>query len=184
MFRQSASLLAVLLSLFCAFASSTAMAQERQYEVYVCKAPACLGQPMPLTVTAVRHLQSAEWWRELEVEVKNTSDKPIYFIRFMIGLPDTDPDRKDKWMPFGLYGTDATYGNRELSNIVRRAEAGDVPLKPGDTFIFRIPESSQVGLSRQPVTLTKKVQFRIETINFGDGTGIVAGGSPTSRPQR
>lgn len=180
MFRQSANLLAVLLTLFCALGSSPAIAQERQYEVYSCKLRACLGQQMPLTITAVRNLQSAEWWRELEVEVKNTSDKPIYFIRFIIGLPDTDPNRKAE-VNLGMYGLSLYYGRKELINISRAAEAGDTPLRPGETYIFRVPETSYGGFSRQSETLTKRLKFYFETINFGDNTGLI-GGAPLSRP--
>ena len=182
MSRQSVSLLAVLLALFCVFATSPTMAQERQYEVYSCKLRACLGQQMPLTITAVRNLQSADWWRELEVDVKNTSDKPVYFIRLIIGLPDTAPDQNSE-VKLGLYGASLYYGRHELHNIYSPAEPRDTPLKPGETFIFRVPETSYVGFSRQPETLTKRLKFYFETINFGDNTGIV-GGAPISRPPR
>src|SRR5437764_10501428 len=46
---------------------------------------------MPLKVKEVRNLQKEEdWFRDLEIEVKNISDKPIYFIYLIIKFPDIE----------------------------------------------------------------------------------------------
>ena len=43
---------------------------------------------MPLVVTEVRNLQSETWHKDLEIEVKNISDKPIYSILAFLAFDD------------------------------------------------------------------------------------------------
>ena len=175
--RMLTGSVAVLATLIYAFGCSPAFAQERTYEIYVCKVGRCAGYQMPLAVAEVRNLHNAQWWRDLEIEVKNISDKPIYFIRLGVLLPDTTNS------PNGLggWGVSLRYGRPALIDIARHTESDDVPLKPGESYVFKIPENVQGTFSKRPEALTRRVLFRIDTINYGDGTGVVGGGAPTSR---
>lgn len=42
------------------------------------------------------------WFRELELEVKNTGDKPIYFLYFLLTLPDVMGGRSSPRLPDDL----------------------------------------------------------------------------------
>jgi hypothetical protein len=158
-----------LLALLCASTFSPAAAQERSYEVYACQTPACLSSRQPLAVTAVRNLQGEQWWRELEVEVKNVSDKPIYYIRFGVSLPETS-------VGGGKLGVMLRYGRPELIHLENRAGPEDALLRPGETHVFRIPRSVQRTFSGREEWETRKVLLRVDTVSFGDGTGVIMGG--------
>jgi hypothetical protein len=59
----------------------------------------------PVVVTDVRNLQRNDenWFRDLEIEVKNVSQKPVYYILLVVGFPDaplgTPERRADGSMP-------------------------------------------------------------------------------------
>lgn len=168
------------LILFSTVSEKSVFAQERTYEIYVCKVWLCAGDKMPLAITDVRNLQNEKWWRDLEIEVKNISDKPIYSIRLIVGLPDTGSRRSDSPMTDGMWGVSLKYGRPELGDVARRAEPTDVSIKPGESYVFKIPENVQTTFSKRSETETKRVVLQVEIVNFGDGTGIVAGGVPVS----
>ncbi|HEY5885432.1 MAG TPA: hypothetical protein VIT88_12130, partial [Pyrinomonadaceae bacterium] len=42
---------------------------------------------MPVALVEVRHLQSETWYEDLEIEVRNISSKPIYFVRAYLLFP-------------------------------------------------------------------------------------------------
>ena len=44
-------------------------------------------QHLPLKIK-IKNLESEKWVHDLEVEVTNTSDKPIYFIEFFLVMPE------------------------------------------------------------------------------------------------
>jgi hypothetical protein len=53
--------------------SSNSSTQERKLKLKTFK-------DMPVAIHEVRKLQSETWHKDLEIEVKNISDKPIYFM--------------------------------------------------------------------------------------------------------
>ena len=131
---------------------------------------------LPIKVK-VKNLNSKTWAHDLEVEVTNTSDKPIYFLDFHIILPEVQ----------GLLGNPVgfrlMYGRIQLIKFTTPLEFNDVPIKPGEVHIFKIPKSSAGGWDylrekkhkREP----KRVRLIFQGLNFGDGTGYVdAGGTP------
>jgi hypothetical protein len=63
--------------LFRAISLSTTIAQSPAER----KLTAKTFKEMPLAIHRVRNLEKAQdWFRDLQIEVKNVSDKPIYFI--------------------------------------------------------------------------------------------------------
>jgi hypothetical protein len=109
------------------------------------------------------------WARELELEVKNTGDKPIYFLLMGIILPDVTIDG----VPYGLQ---LHYGRIELFRFTTQIQSDDVPIRPGETVILRLPEEQVKGYEHcrdnACGTDAKKVQLDFQLINFGDGTGL------------
>ena len=157
-------------------------AQERKYEVRTFR-------NMPVAVHEVRNLQKGEdWLRDMEIVIKNISDKPIYYIRFNILFPDISP-------PVGSpenskVGFTLTYGPSRLGLLWNLAGSEDIPIKPGESYAFTIPEGYATGFehmkkiwSLQPEQ-TNKIKIRFQTISFGDGTGFEGGGTGGLRDYR
>src|SRR5438552_2068596 len=70
---------------------------------------------LPVNVTAVRNLQSANWIEDLEIEVQNNSSKPIYHLMVVLSFPDirksTEVDGVSRGIVIAL-----PYGRLELMN--------------------------------------------------------------------
>ena len=112
-------------------------------------------------------LTNDKWVRELELEVTNTGDKPIYFL-FLDLITDVrvGGDR----LVFSL-----TYGRAELGDIISKARPDDEPIRPGETYVFKI-HPGQVPAWEQSVRKknhpeASRIQAKLESLSFGDGTG-------------
>ena len=119
---------------------------------------------------AFKDLNNEHWLRDLEIEVRNTGTKPIYFLDLQVHLPDTrGPDGN-------TIGWDLLYGRTDLVEITLPLKPEDVPIRPGETHIFTIAERFLKGWERivreDNVHQPKKVQMLFQFINFGDGTGF------------
>ena len=126
---------------------------------------------MPVIVSEVRNLQSETWHKDLEIEVKNVSDKRIYFIWASLVFPDEK-------VRSGESGIALTFGASESIEIERLSEPDDTHLDPGESYIFTIPESLQKGLGAKQRKIPDEMLnlvVRFETISFGDGTGFEVG---------
>jgi hypothetical protein len=142
---------------------------------------------MPLTVKEVRNLQKeGNFLRDLEIEVKNVSRSPIYFISLLVEFPDvpaaTPTPRPDNgFVPAATTGFTVTYGAERLMDVTQLAGSDDVPLKPGETYIFKIPEARVVGfeyMNREknlPPQAWKRMEVSFNIISLGDGTGYEGG---------
>jgi hypothetical protein len=120
----------------------------------------------------VKDLNNDDWLRDIEVEVTNTSNKPIYFMEISLHLLNVLTDSQ-KDTGYNLY-----YGRPELIDFGEAVRPDDVPLKPGETVTLKVPdiENEMVswkhfrkeGTFRNP----KKMYFKFILMNFGDGTGF------------
>ena len=165
-----------LLSLFVlyGFVASRAQSGAKEEREFVDKIPAHL--PIRVKVKneeKVKDLKNENWLGDLEIEVRNVGEKPIYFLRLMLIFGDVRRDSGDR------IGYSLAYGRGELIVIENRAEPQDVPIEPGGTHVFKLHESyvkgwkwyrTQVEQKPQP----KKVEIIFSVLNFGDGTGFVA----------
>jgi hypothetical protein len=128
---------------------------------------------MPLEVRAVKNLQSDTWHKDLEIEVKNISTKPIYFILAYLIFPDVPAPGN------GQSGIHLYFGDTKNVDVSKIADPQDPHIDPGETFILTIAEQFRKGLKvqheRSP-ELMKKLELRFSVISFGDGTGFEAGG--------
>jgi hypothetical protein len=126
---------------------------------------------MPLRVRKVRNLQSETWPNDLEIEVENVSDKPIYFINAALIFPD-DP------APNGESGITLKYGKSENMDVGRIAEAQDEHLDPGKRVSLVVDTIYKKGLlvkQKQTPENLKRLEFSFDIVSFGDGTGFEAG---------
>ncbi len=128
-----------------------------------------------------KDLKNEKWVREFELEVKNTADRPIYFLHLMLILPEEKAGGNNPLM-FPLY-----YGRTELSDIKTKAEASDVPIKPGDTYVFKIHPGQVPAWDKivrdWNIKQPRKVELQFQILSFGDGTGY-AGSEGVPLPRR
>jgi hypothetical protein len=119
---------------------------------------------------AFKDVKNEKWLRDFELEVTNTGDKPIYFLSLAISLPEiTAPDGVG--IAFPLH-----YGRRELGDIETKAGPDDIPIKPGETYVFSLPEITAVSWERfkrrENRPDPKKLILHFQILSFGDGTGF------------
>jgi hypothetical protein len=127
---------------------------------------------VPVELVEVRNLQSETWWKDLEIELKNVSKKPIYFLTAYLEFPDESIDG-------ARHGISLAWGNPKKLDSRKLADADAEFVEPGKTFVLTIPKMYQGGLrvkqSLRPEA-TKNLTLGFEKIYFGDGTGFDAEG--------
>jgi hypothetical protein len=126
---------------------------------------------LPIKVK-VRNLNNEKWERDLAIEITNTSSKPIYYLRLAVSLPDVLTEHNHN------LGFPLQYGRGDLIDYTAPLEPDDVPIKPGESHTFKIPEQLQRGwedfVKRRGVPQHEPKKFRLvfKSLNFGDGTGF------------
>ena len=118
---------------------------------------------------AFKDLTNSEWHRDFELEVTNTSDKPIYFLEVWLVLPETKSENNVQ-IAFPL-----RYGRADFIHFNTRPIATDVPIQPGETYTFTIPEGEQRGwrwFKARGNADPRKVEIKFVQLSFGDGTGF------------
>ena len=133
---------------------------------------------LPIKVK-VKNLEKDKWLDELEVEVRNTGDKPIYYLKLAVITPEVTAYTGDP-MGFPL-----RYGNMELIDVKKRPEPEDIPIKPGESYVFKLSEREVKGWKRHKADSgqadPKKIVLIFGSLRFGDGTGFwTTGGVPVS----
>jgi hypothetical protein len=145
-----------------------------------------VGYRLPIEIAAVRNLRKKEHWlRDLELEIRNVSSKPIYGVYFLLLLLD---DKGPSGVPVGFY---LEYGRSELLHPSVNASAGDKPFGSGETVIIkaekRVWEGYEMRLANKnvPEQASYNLRMIVTAITFGDGTGFINGGVPyPDRPPR
>ncbi|HEY0101179.1 MAG TPA: hypothetical protein VGB76_19805 [Pyrinomonadaceae bacterium] len=111
-----------------------------------------------------------KWLRELEIEVKNTGSKPIYYLCLSVKMPDVIVQGYQ-------YGMQVIYGRWELVKFTNPIRSDDVPILPGESVVLKVSEKMVKGYEsfrdKENRDDPKKVQFNLVLINFGDGTGLI-----------
>ena len=140
-----------------------------------------------------KNMKNDKWVRELEIEVTNTGDKPIYYLDMFLS---TNVDAGIQVVLEDANGMNGSrlqlglrYGKPELGDIISKPSPDDVPLKPGETCVLTIHPGEvggwemaiRDGLHPQPTRL----QVVFQVLSFGDGTGLFgAGGHPYPPPSK
>jgi hypothetical protein len=121
-----------------------------------------------------KDLKNEKWGWEFELEVTNTGTKPIYFLYFHV-MTDVKAAAGFQII-FPLY-----YGRDELGDIKTRAEPTDIPINPGESVSLKIHESMlnawDYKRKKENRPLPKRLEVKIQFLNFGDGTGYVGSGA-------
>jgi hypothetical protein len=133
---------------------------------------------------AFKDLKNEKWLRDFELEITNTGNKPIYFLSLSITLPEIIA-------PYQIgpgvnkMGFTIHYGRSELGRIEPKAASSDVPIQPGETYVFSfsniVVESWEIFRQRENKPDPTKLILRFQILSFGDGTGF-AGNSGIALP--
>jgi ABC-type multidrug transport system fused ATPase/permease subunit len=143
--------------------STGSPAQERVFQVREFK-------DMPVIVREARNYKSETWHKDLEIEVKNVSTKPIYYMLVHLMFPDDSARSGVK------VGIRLVFGKEENSDFDRDPGPDDPHLSPGEVFIFTIPSDESKWLEarqRKYPEVHNHIVFRFDVISFGDGTGFI-----------
>ena len=123
-----------------------------------------------------KDLKNEKWVREFELEVTNIGDKPIFFIYLTL---ITDVKLSDGPLMFTL-----VYGRPDLGDIITKAAPNDVPIKPGETYVFKIHAGQALawehGVNEKKRPDASRIKAKIEELSFGDGTGYFLKSYPRS----
>jgi hypothetical protein len=126
-----------------------------------------------------KDLNNEKWAREFELEVTNTGTKPIYALDLLV-LTDVTAAAGFR-IVFPLY-----YGRNELGKITTKAELTDVPINPGEKVTLQIHPNIlnawDYKRKHENRPLPKRLEVKIESLNFGDGTGYI-GNDATPLPR-
>lgn len=149
-------------------------AEEREMEITIPKHLPIKVRIKEEKEKAFKDLKNAKWMRDLELEITNTGDKPIYLLSLIIISEITSPYQIgpiENKMGFSMH-----YGRSELGDIETKAAPDDIPIKPGETYVFSFPAREQVAWDRfrkrENKPDAKKLILKFQILSFGDGTGF------------
>jgi hypothetical protein len=115
--------------------------------------------------------ESKNWVHELEIDVTNTSDKPIYYLDFVLLIPGVKNLVTSEPVGFWL-----EYGRVQLISFGEPLLPDDVPIRAGENHTFRIPAASANGWEevkkRDGHPTPRFLELQFQRLNFGDGTGF------------
>jgi len=154
--------------------STTAQSSdERQFEDKIPKHLPIKIRIQPEKEKAAKDLNNDRWQHDLAFEVKNTGDKPIYYLWFILDLPEIKPNGIN-------IAIILRFGKHSIFDESKgRAQPGDVPLRPNETLIFSIDKRQADGWDEtrkvENLPQPKKLSIELVELNFGDGTGFWGG---------
>jgi hypothetical protein len=117
-----------------------------------------------------KDLNNEKWMRDFELEVTNTSGKPIYFLELWLEYPEVISENGHK------VGVPLRYGRMDFIHFDTLALPTDIPIKPGETIAFTIPEQDLRGWLahklRENRQEPKKIEITFAQLSYGDGSGF------------
>ncbi|HKO44295.1 MAG TPA: hypothetical protein VJU84_13550 [Pyrinomonadaceae bacterium] len=119
---------------------------------------------------AFKDLKDENWVKDFALEVTNTSTKPIYFLELSLIYPELiEPNGRPVGVPL-------RYGRMDVIDHRTRATVDDLPIKPGETYVYTIPKRDRRGWNARKakgyVPDPRKVILQFVHLSFGDGTGF------------
>jgi hypothetical protein len=146
----------------------TSAQNEREFKVEI-------PEHLPIKVKlksekSFKDLKNKKWLRELEVEVKNTGSKPIFYVHLSLHLPDVHIGGHES-------GFSMSYGRKALIYPETVVEPGDVPIMPGESATLKAGAQTVKGYEYYRDELKehgdpKRLVCWVQVIKFGDGTAL------------
>jgi hypothetical protein len=125
----------------------------------------------PVAIKEIRNAQSDHFLRDVEIEIKNITNKPIYYVCLYIQFPNIKVESR------GYYAFSLHYGDTRFDRVAELASPQDQPIPPGGTITLTVPSDIWEGFEwyknekNLPPAATNTVEIRLEEVSFGDGTG-------------
>lgn len=117
-------------------------------------------------------LNNKNWFRDIEIEVTNTSDKPVYFLSLHIAMPDVLTDAGVVTV-FPL-----RYGRTDFYDHNTKPLPDDIPIEPKGTYTLVFDEDNKIGYEawrdKNKRSDPLKLEIWFSHLNFGDGTGFTS----------
>jgi len=118
---------------------------------------------------------NSQWHKDFEMQITNTSDKPVYYFSLFIMMPGVTTD-DGATMVFNVF-----FGRAELVDANERPRPDDKPLLPKETYTFVIPSKNQIAWEGWQKKNNKfevpKIEIVFDHLSFGDGTGFTSTGA-------
>lgn len=118
-----------------------------------------------------KDLGNPHWFRDFELEVTNTSNKPIYHLDIWLIYPEVISENGRR------VGVALRYGRMDFVHFSTRPLPTDVPILPGETISLTIPEMDQKGWMAHKIAENradpKRVELDLTQVSFGDGSGFI-----------
>jgi hypothetical protein len=113
-----------------------------------------------------KDLKNEKWLSEFELELTNTGDKPIYFL-YLTLISDVRVGGQRLVFP-------QVYGRAALGDIVTKAAPNDIPIQPGETYVFKMGEMPawEKGVWEHRFPQATRLRAELQSLSFGDGTGF------------
>jgi hypothetical protein len=122
---------------------------------------------------ALKDMNNDKWTSDLELEVTNTSDKPIYLLELWVEMPEIISENGHR------VGFTLRYGRAAFVDFDARPIPDDKPIEPKETYVFKIEEKYQQSWAAYKANKHKADPKRIEItftqLSFGDGSGFNGG---------
>lgn len=116
---------------------------------------------------AFKDIDNDNWARDLEVEVRNTGTRPIYYLVLIVDMPELKFGESN--MIYSL-----RFGEKKFMNFASGAKPEDLSLKPGETCILDTRTPLDWNEYSRDMNWPRPKQFvlKFQEISFGDGTGF------------
>ena len=116
--------------------------------------------------------ENKDWFRDIEIEITNTSDKPIYFLSLDVVMKDVLTDA-GVMMSFPI-----RYGRTDFYDHNTKPTREDIPIEPKATMTFSFEEDNKIGWEAWRRKHKRNDPLKLEVwfhhLNFGDGTGFTS----------
>ena len=149
---------------------NAAVQEERQVENKIPNHVPIKTRLKPDKEKKFKNVDNPDWYRDFELEVTNTSDKPIYYLDLWLIYPEVISESGRR------VGVVLRYGRTEFVHFDTTPLPADIPILPGATVTLKIPEQDQKGWLAHKIRENrpdpKKVELSLTQVSFGDGTGF------------
>ena len=119
---------------------------------------------------ALKDMNNDRWTSDLELEVTNTSDKPIYLLELWVEMPEIISENGHR------VGFTLRYGRAAFVDFDARPIPDDKPIEPKETYVFKIEEKYQQSWAaykaKNHKADPKRIEITFTQLSFGDGSGF------------
>lgn len=142
-----------------------------------------LPKSVPLKVE-FKNYNKVDWWHDLELQVTNTGNKPIYYVWLILWLDVKNKDGKQHAISF-KFGDNGKFYPANTDDL---ATSDDAAILPGKSYTFKVDASSvkfwDLLKSEESFVRPSEAVLDHGFTSFGDGSGLEAGGSPVKKKIR